>query len=171
MKKSLSIICLAIALVMMIMTMSSCIFDSSSSYSEENEKLFIEVVKEFLMPTLEQPETLEITDTKEYVDNNNGILVFVEYAYQTNAGYKEENWIYLVVSTITIDATQITVSASDTNTKELIEKYNGQSVPRGYMSKISLVLNEQNQILNFWQQNQGHCTDSYNKEKVNEGIH
>ena len=59
----------------------------SSSTLTKNEKLFVDVYKEFVVSTLENPESIEITSVTEYTDENGGVVVNFHYKYKTDVGY------------------------------------------------------------------------------------
>ena len=147
----------------------------TSSTLTKNEKKFVEVYEEYVEPTLENPESIEITSISEYTDEKGGIVVFFGYKYTTDVGYtKDGDSLYVVTNTITVDAHFIDLPTYSTiYDEQLIEKYNGKSVETGFIVRSIDVGNfiDKNQILGLWKRLQASSEwGAYNLDRINNAI-
>ena len=148
---------------------------SPSSTLTENEKKFVEVYEEYIESTLENPESIEITNIAEYTDEKGGVVVYFSYKYTTDVGYtKDGDSLYVVTNRITVDASLIDLPMYSTfYDEQLIEKYNGQSVETGFVVKSNEVGNfiDENQILGLWKRLQAtYKWDPYDLDRINNAI-
>ena len=150
----------------------------SSFTLTKNEKMFVEAYKEYVEPTLENPESIEITSIREYTDENGGVVVYFRYKYTTDLGYSKQGSLYVVTNKITIDASLIDLSSSlllsTSSDEKAIEKYNGKSVKTGFVTEnISTlgITDEAIIILSYWQRLQAtYKWDAYNLDRINNAI-
>ena len=152
------------------------ILAASSSQLTKNEKMFVDVYKQFVESTLENPESIEITSVTEYTDENGGVVVNFHYKYKTDVGYTKTDNLYVVTSRITIDASLIEFGMFGSSYYEgLVEKYNGCRVKRGFTTQNTSTLtssSEEIQILSLWMSLQAKSDwDAYDVDAINKAIH
>lgn len=82
--------------------------------------------------------------------------------------------MYLVTSTITLNASLITITEYTQSYEDDIAKYNGKSVPAGFMKAYIWGMSEEENILDLWRMFQGKSKyaddDAYDIEEINESI-
>lgn len=165
-KKAWPYICALIAIILVIIIISSFALT-------KNEKMFVEVYKEYVESTLENPDSIEITSITEYTDENGGVVVHLGYKYTTDVGYSKSDSFYVVTNTITIDATLIHLGTSSYY-ENAVKKYNGQSVEKGFMTKSTSTLwgsSDEIEIINLWMAKQATSNwNAYDIDKINNAI-
>lgn len=134
--------------------LTSCQMGFKKEELNTREQNFVNCYNEYIKPTLESADTVEITYISETRDKNGGTIVRFSYEYVTKNGYKSTASMSIVTSTITIDSSLITLSEySESYYGEKVVKYNGKSVKAGYIlekNSWSSNQNENEEIISLW---------------------
>lgn len=154
----------------------SCDNESSAKKSDERQQNFIDCYSQYVKPALKNSDTVTIKKISEQVDEKGGTLVHFTYEYTTDAGYRQQDSLYLVTRTITLDATLITLDQYHASYGDDVTNHNGKSASPGFMAKTisSFWGSDEMEMLSLWKQFQANSQyaddDAYDLEAINEAI-
>lgn len=167
---------LALVLCLIVVSVScfSCSNGNAPKKSDERQQKFIDCYNTYVKRSLVNSDTVTIKSITEDVDEKGGTLVHFTYEYTTDAGYRQQDSMYLVTSTITLDASLITLTELNQSYGDDIAKYDGKSVPAGFMKEYIWGRSTEEKILDLWRQFQDDSKyaddDAYDIDEINEGI-